>query len=212
MKGGPYLVSPGARFTRWVVLRLDRSTADDRYWLCRCDCGTERVVRQHQLTSGHSHSCGCRKRENVGRAARARLTTHGMSESPEYNIWRLILDRCINPKSRAYANYGGRGISICDQWRHSFEEFFAAVGRRPKPELTIERIENNRGYEPGNVRWATRSEQANNKRTNRRITWRGETRNVSEWAKFCGFKSQTLERRLWRGWSIERALTEKLHK
>lgn len=108
---------------------------------------------------------------------------HGMSESEEFGIWTDMQTRCYNPKSIGYKNYGGRGITVCARWLASFADFLSDVGPRPSPKYTIDRMDNNGNYEPGNVRWATRLEQANNRRTNIRITIGSETRTLREWCR-----------------------------
>lgn len=137
-------------------------------------------------------------------------TRHGEAiagnPSLEYVTWTAIKRRCLNPRASDYPNYGGRGITICDAWRDSFEAFLANVGRRPSSQHSIDRIDNNGNYEPGNVRWATRREQANNMRTNRRLTFDGVTRTATEWARIVGMEPYLVHRRLSDGWSIERAL------
>lgn len=133
--------------------------------------------------------------------------TYRRDPFPEYEAWRSIRGRCLNPNDQAYPSYGGRGITICDDWRDSFPAFLRDVGPRPSAEHSIDRIDNNQGYEPGNVRWSTRTEQGRNKRNNHLLTLNGETRCVSEWAEVIGIQATTLFRRIRKGWTVERALT-----
>lgn len=189
--------SPGERFGRWTLLsRAEDGPHSFKRWLCRCDCGTERVVYQNILRSGGSRCCGCRG--NV---------THGMSQAEEYGIWQSIKTRCLNPNDHGFHYYGGRGITICDEWRDSFQAFFDHVGPRPSPLHSIDRKDNNGNYEPGNVWWATFTEQNRNNRNTRLITFRGETRCIAEWGKIFGGERTLVYRRLSRGWSIEKAMT-----
>lgn len=198
----------GQKFGRWTVLSFAGVTKEASRWACRCDCGTERVVAQRQLILGRSGSCGCLKREIRAAALRALRTTHGMSESPEFNTWTLILGRCCNPNNAAFSRYGGRGILICDRWKGSFQAFLEDVGPRPSPEHSIDRIDNNRGYEPSNVRWATRLQQARNKRSNRILTMGGESLPVSVWAERYGLLGGAIRARIDKlGWGIQRAIT-----
>lgn len=136
-------------------------TRHDRVYRCECECGRMTTVARTNLRNGHSRSCGC-----LGRELRAmRNRTHGRTKTPEYRIWRNIKTRCTNQNNVAYPLYGGRGISLYEPWAKSFEAFLADVGLRPSPSLTLDRINNDGNYEPGNVRWATPKEQANNRRT-----------------------------------------------
>lgn len=164
-------VTVGQRFGRWTVLAGAPRYKHQARFLCRCDCGTERDVFAFVLLDGTSTSCGCFMRENNGRLIGKRSLRHGETvgriQSIEYKVWQWAIDRCENPKNKSFHDYGGRGIRMCPEWRHSFPAFLAEVGRRPGPEYSIDRIDNERGYEPGNVRWATKSQQMKNRRWSR---------------------------------------------
>lgn len=129
---------------------------------------------------------------------------HGKRHSREYAIWCGILSRCLNPNAKAYPDYGGRGITVCEPWR-DFRNFFADMGACP-PGFSIERDDNNKGYQPDNCRWASRSEQNNNKRDNIRVTIDGITRSLADWAEVRGLKYGTVHQRLRYGWTPERAV------
>lgn len=176
-------------------------------WACVCSCGTRTRVSSHCLTAGLSRSCGCLAAEVTGDRSR----THGESghdkRAAEYRVWLGMKGRCLNPKSPGYPGYGGRGITMCARWQGSYETFLADMGRRPSPKHSLDRIDNDKGYEPGNCRWATQREQERNKRSNRRVTFRGKTQTVTEWAEETGINFHTIKGRLNRGWSPEKALT-----
>jgi hypothetical protein len=137
--------------------------------------------------------------------------THGNTSvrgrAREYTAWTNMKIRCLNPRAQNYALYGGRGITVCDRWRDSFEHFLADVGRRPSPLHSVDRIDPNGNYEPSNVRWSTVKEQAQNRRTTRLIAFNGTTLCLNEWVLRTGIDKVTLSDRLNRGWSVERALT-----
>jgi hypothetical protein len=163
----------GVRFGRLVALEKLAEKGHPTRWLCRCDCGETANPTGSQLLGGRVHSCGCIKAENN----RTRLETHGMSHLRVYHIWQAMKNRCYNPNQPHYARYGGHGVTVCDEWRKSFEAFYAAMGNPPTDKHSIDRISNGRGYEPGNCRWATAKEQAANQRPKPPVTWempRGE--------------------------------------
>ncbi len=135
--------------------------------------------------------------------AKAESVTHGLSGTRTYRIWSGIKRRCLSSRSSSFHNYGGRGITICDEWAESFMSFLAHVGPCPSPTHSIDRTDNNIGYEPGNVRWATRKEQNRNSRHNLVLEYKGETRCLSEWAEFTGYSREMISSRLERGWSVE---------
>lgn len=155
----------GHKFNRFTALSFIERKRGHDYWLCRCDCGQSRAVQRRRLTLGHSKSCGCLKNEII----RERSLTHGLRRTVEYRAWSHIKSRCTNPNVWNYHNYGGRGIKVCALWMASFEAFYADLGPRPEGKYSIDRIDNNRGYEPGNCRWATPEMQRANRRDSNRV-------------------------------------------
>ena len=133
---------------------------------------------------------------------------HGMSKSPEHSAWSRIRNRCYNPNASKFRWYGGRGISVCQRWRDSFKAFYEDMGPRPFPKATIERINNDGNYEPGNCRWATQHDQSRNTQRTILLAFRGRTQCLQDWAAEVGIERQTLQGRIQSGWDIERALTE----
>lgn len=130
------------------------------HWHCHCDCGAWKVVDSNHLRRGNVKSCGCHRVQQMTDLVK----THGQSHRPEYSNWCSMKQRCHNPSNPKFADYGGRGIFVCDEWRHDFPAFYDHIGPKPSPEHSVDRINNALGYEPGNVRWATPIEQANNRR------------------------------------------------
>lgn len=154
----------GQPFGRLTVREFVGRRSGSSVWRCECECGGIVDVRRSNLISGNTRSCGCM----IVKRTVERSTVHGEAsrggKSPEYKTWVGIIKRCTDPKAKGWPNYGGRGIHICDEWRHSYAAFLADVGRKPSPRHSIDRIDNDGNYEPGNVRWATRSEQNSNQR------------------------------------------------
>jgi len=190
----------GQRFGRLVVVKLAAPRIHPNgqkatRWLCHCDCGQETVAAAGNLTAGHTQSCGCLARE-VNRAARL---THGRSNTPEYRIWRGMLNRGRNPKVASYALYGGRGVAVVERW-HSFSAFLADMGTRPTPRHSLDRIDNDRDYSPENCRWATPEQQARNTRRNTWVTFQGERMTLADAAERSGITQSVVTARRKRGW------------
>lgn len=188
--------------TRYGLLTvMERSVGAPRYFLCRCDCGSEKLIRCDHLVGGKTISCGC---EHARRAsARAHVmhaanTKHGACRSSMYNRWHAIRRRCTVESAPAYQNYGARGIYVCERWRQSFEAFRDDMGE-PPPGATLERVDNDGPYSPENCRWATRAEQASNRRVNKVVTWQGKTLNLSQWSRETGIHRNTLDKRYDKG-------------
>jgi hypothetical protein len=172
-----------------------------RRWRCVCTCGTEKIVHEHHLRDGASKSCGCLVRE-VTKAAK---TIHGMHGTPTYHSWNAMRARCERPTNNRFADYGARGIAVCERWRSSFSNFLADMGVCP-PGMSIERMDNDGNYEPGNCRWATDMEQANNSRHNHILEHAGRSQSCTAWARELGINVKAIYARLRRGDSVERAL------
>jgi len=171
------------------------------YWLCRCRCGNWSIVLGQKLKNGKTKSCGCYKDENTGNRNR----THGMSKTLAYSRWSDMHSRCYNAKVKHFPDYGGRGITIETRW-HSFENFYADMNEPPNPSYEIERRNNDGNYGPANCYWATKKQQARNKRGTRWITINGITKCMAEWLDSSSVKQPVAWKRLDRGWTPEEAL------
>lgn len=159
-------------------------------WLCRCECGryVEKFGEVLRRNKNNDFSCGCKWGENISKSK----NRHGLSHSSEHNVWMLIKGRCNNINNKAYKNYGGRGIKICDRWLYSFEAFIEDMGMRPSNKHSIDRINNNGHYEPSNCRWTTKKEQNNNRRDNLIIEYNGNCLTLSECCDMYNLKYKTV--------------------
>lgn len=198
----------GKKFGRLTVLDIGSpsisSSGRKRNRLkCICDCGKEREVFSDALTGGKSKSCGCLGLQNRISAR----TSHGMSGSLIYATWRTMWDRCENKRNKKYLIYGGRGISVCKRWS-SFENFYKDMGEKPSKIHSIDRVDNNKGYCKENCRWATNTEQSNNRRTTRKIKHDGKILNMQEWSRLIGGSHGLVSDRVSRGMSEIEAITK----
>lgn len=202
----------GHRYGRLLALgAVERNRRKHLVWHCLCDCGRETFVESQHLRDGGTQSCGCLRRENRGPAQHQRgKIRHGMTNHPLYKTWTGMRNRCSNPKNNCYARYGGRGISVHPPWDNSFISFLDYVSALPGygvEGMTIDRIDNDGDYVPGNVRWATKKVQGRNQRTNVFYTYDGRTMILQDWADEVGINPMTLWNRLEYGWDFLEALT-----
>lgn len=193
----------GQRYGRLTVISLDTTRVarrNGKMWLCRCDCGARASVSGERLRNGRTRSCGCLRVEMRG----TQTLTHGMSKSPTWNCWQRMRRRCYDPNSIQYPYYGGRGITVCERWE-KFENFLEDMGEVP-PGMSIDRIDNDKGYEPGNVRWATKTEQARNKRSNVRLLVGGQEMLASDFVKTYGLVKGSVYHMIKKGKTAEEIL------
>ncbi len=185
----------GRRFGMLTAIRVTRSGYNGYLrWHCACDCGGSVEVISKNLIGGRTTHCGCRHQQRG-------------TASNDYRIWTDMKNRCGNPKNKRYRMYGARGIRVCAEWVASFETFAQDMGPCPLG-MSLDRINNDGHYEPGNCRWANAIEQGRNTRHNRMITFNGNTKCLTEWAEHTGINADAIYGRLKMGWSIERSLTE----
>lgn len=201
----------GCTFGSWTVLSRaqDKIYKDNRHhrrWICQCSCGTVKEVDECAMKNGTSTSCGCTRKEALRKGASEKNRTHGMTNTRLYRIYRHMVNRCGNKNDIRYAHYGARGIKVCQEWDtfDKFAEWSFANGYEDS--LSIDRIDVNGDYAPDNCRWATVSEQANNKTTTQLFTFAGKTQSIAQWADEYDIHYKKLWKRLHSGWSIERAL------
>lgn len=200
----------GRRFGRLVVIERSENSKDGKAcWLCHCDCGKNVTVRGKDLRTEKQVSCGCMKKERVANINKL----HGQRNSRLYRIWCAMKCRTQNSNAWNYKYYGGKGVSICPEWHKSFMLFQKwAMNNGYNDNLTIERIDNDKGYSPDNCRWIEQQEQKNNTSRNIFLTFNGETNSIARWAKKLKIGYSTIYARLKRGWTVEQALTQPIKK
>lgn len=212
-------VTVGGTYGRLKVFKFaGRNKHGNLTYDCACTCGTKKVVTGSNILGGTFPSCGCFKRDQIIKRNKEELPSlgntaalkHGLHGTVEYSTWLGILARCYRKSNRLYPSYGGRGITVCNRWRHSVENFVADMGERPEGRFSIERIDNSKGYSPANCKWATCKEQNRNRRNVRKYEYQGERRTLPDLAEQHKLAIGTIEARLRRGWGLEKALTSRL--
>jgi hypothetical protein len=194
----------GKRFGKLVVIKNNGidSKSKKATWECLCDCGNTTIVRSDRIVSLKAKSCGCIKSSGT------RSIKHGDWKSKLYRVWIGMRNRCANRNNADFISYGGRGITVCEEWNNYKTFKLWALNNGYADKLTIDRKNNNGNYEPSNCRWATPLEQANNKRNNCVLTYNGKTQTIVQWTNETGIKCQTIKDRINKyNWSIEKALT-----
>ena len=202
----------GQRFGRLVVIGLKPVRVEPfkvERWKCLCDCGAIKFVQSGDLRSGHTRSCKCLLKEGLSATSKTHGHTIG-GNTQTYRVWLNMRQRCANPNNPKFGSYGARGITVCERW-NLFENFLADMGEAPAG-LTIERIDNDRWYSPENCRWATMTEQCNNRRNNIRIPINGEIKLAAEWGKLTGIPVTVIYDRLRLGWDPVRAVTQRVQR
>lgn len=195
----------GKKFGRLTIEKFSHiGERGESFWVAKCECGEVRKFNISNLKRGVTKSCGCYHKDIISSLNKG----HGLYMANEYKIWSSIKARCLNPNNPGYKNYGGRGIKVCKQWEEDFMNFYNDMGKRPSKKHSIERVDNNKGYNPENCIWATIDAQANNKRTCRLITYKGQTKNLTQWSKKLGISYDALRGRICKyDWPIEKAFT-----
>lgn len=196
----------GQKFSRLTA--KFRLPENDKYgqarWHCECECGNTTSVTTSNLRNKRIHSCGCLAIES----ANAVNVTHGLSTSAEYHVWQEMKQRCHNENHHAYADYGGRGIAVCDEWKESFETFYRDMGPRPGKKYALERRDNDKGYSKENCVWATMTQQARNRRNNIYYELDGKTKTLGEWCHDLSLPYCAIYMRMKRGASFEDAIAD----
>ena len=197
----------GKKFGRLSVIERAENKGKKVVWLCKCDCGNYKKVMSCSLSKGATNSCGCLHKEKLYH--NKNCMKHGQRHTKLYEVWLSMKQRCENSNSQYYYRYGGRGITVCDEWK-DFEPFYEwSISNGYKDGLTIDRKDNDKEYSPNNCRWTDRITQANNTSRNHYLTYNGKTQTVAQWAREIGITHRCLLHRIERGWSVEKALTKR---
>lgn len=211
----------GQKFGRLTILGLDYiqkyiypngNIGNIPYLKCQCDCGTIYSIRKYKLLSGYTKSCGCLRKDTASYNKPSKK--HGLHKTKIYEVWHHMKQRCYNSKSTGFKHYGGRGISMCDEWQSDFMTFYNwSINNGYREDLSIDRIDVNGNYEPSNCRWITMKEQQRNTTVNRIITYNNETHCLAEWAEILEINKETLNTRINKlKWTIKRAFSEPVRK
>jgi len=202
----------GETFTRLKVVSfagyIQKKTQRHAHWRCVCECGNEKIAISGSLLRGTTKSCGCYQQFIRSESHK----THGLSKTIEYKRWRGMLARCNNKNAANYAGYGGRGITVCERWMRSFENFLKDVGLAPTKTHSLDRIDNEKGYFPENCRWATQVEQSRNTISNRNVIHNGMTKSIAQLSEETGLPHHVICGRLNRNWTLEKVLNTPIRK
>lgn len=191
----------GQVFGRLTAIAYDRYERERTYWIFRCECGVVKSQALAQVRRGVVQSCGCLA---IDRSAAATVT-HGQCGTRAYKAWQNMICRCEQPSTRYFERYGGRGIVVCAKWRESFLSFYADMGEPPAG-MSLDRIDNDGGYEPGNCRWATQRQQMRNRDATLVVEWSGEKVPLIVLCEEIGLSYNMARKRLRRGWTVSDAL------
>ena len=198
----------GLQFGRWTNISGKYTAGKDCVVDCRCSCGTLKTVNWENLKRGKTKSCGCLANE----LAKTRCVTHGMSKEPIYAVWNMMLQRCNLSTNKQYADYGGRGVKVCEEW-HKFENFYADMGNPPFKGASLDRKDNNLGYNKENCRWADRDTQNNNTRKTSKFEYEGKLYTLKELSEISGIKTATLSSRIYAyKWTVKAAVEHRVMK
>ena len=205
------IIKAGDKYNRLTAVRFNHMDKyRNQHWLFKCDCGQEKIIRVISVKLGKTKSCGCLQRQKSSENLKKINTTHNMTYTKEYRAWCAMKSRVLNPNNINFKSYKKRNIKICEQWKNSFKQFYADMGKRPKGKKLC-RINCNRNYEPKNCHWANEQNQQNNKRNNKYwLTYKGKKMTIAQWARKLGTNNNTLYSRISRGWSIRKALFAKI--
>lgn len=202
----------GDKFGRLTFTGEAPAKSNRRRGIFLCDCGTTTITAIYDVRNGHTISCGC-YHDEIRRKIRV---THGHTScrrsTPEYRAWKAMKGRCLDPNNISYKNYGGRGVTVCDEWLHDYPSFLKEIGKRPSKNHSVDRINNNGNYEPGNVRWATRKEQRRNSDRVHPVTINGITRLICDWAAVSGVPEESISARIRHGWDLKRSVFQPIQK
>lgn len=204
----------GQKFGKLTVINLDHTTKRGTFWRCKCDCGNEKVIKGTSLVSKTrpTKSCGCIvKEKSPANLPKHKCITHNMTGTKFYGVWNSMIMRCHNPNSKSYPRYGANGITVCNEWRE-FKNFYEDMYSAYSDGVSIDRIDNTKGYSKENCRWVDMKVQCNNRSSNHQLTYKGKTYTLAEASEKFDIPYHTLKRRIYKGWDIEKSLTTKVRK
>ena len=196
----------GEKHGKLLILGLSPHTKDKARCVAQCECGVIKTYRVDMLRTGNTSSCGCVQRAHAVASGKTLKLDHGMSDTPEHRAWMKMRERCQHSHGK-FARWGGRGIRVCDEWQTNFKAFYEHIGPRPGKGYSVDRIDNDRGYEPGNVRWGTHEQQARNRENSMWVEAMGQSKPIAQWAEETGLRANLIRWRIRKGWDPVKAVT-----